>query len=55
MAGLFPRGLGNLEEVPQEYVMRCIDRAMQLEKDRDGVQKTLFLKALDIVATSEIG
>lgn len=54
MAGLFPRGLGNLEEVPQEYVARCIMPAEQLEED-DVLQEPLFTKALDVVAKSDIG
>lgn len=37
---MFPRGVGNLEEVPQDLVLRCIEKDLQLvDKADDGHQQ----------------
>lgn len=37
---MFPRGISNLEEVPQDLVLRCIEKDLQLvdKADDDGHQ-----------------
>lgn len=59
---MFPRGAGNLEEVPQSYVVRCIVKDRDDESDASGTTGThppafssLFVKALDLMALEDIG
>lgn len=49
---MFPRGVSNLEEVPQDYVSRCLVRP--LEHSASPVDE-LLSEALDVVAHGDVG
>lgn len=54
MPGLFPRGAGNLEEVPQVHVARCIvEEGGNHAAPSSG--SVLFGKALHIAAQADSG
>lgn len=50
---MFSRGAGNLEEVPTEYISRCIVKDEDVESAEPSL--LLFSKALGVVTQADAG